>query len=436
MKVLLTGATGYIGSAVADHLAAAGHQVVALTRTSAPQPERGWHGRLVGDTAAPASLEGLVTPDIDAVVHLAPPSGEAAVDAAVIEALAAPLRGTGRPFVYTSGIWVLGATGPDAVAEDAPVNPVPIVGYRPQIEQQVLAEATAGVRAVVVRPGIVYGRGGGIPAILTERARLRQAPEYVGEEPAVRWSLVHVDDLADLFVAVLDRAEAGTVWHGVAESAVPVRALAVAAGRAVGVVAAPVGLPVEEARETFGEAFADALALDQNVSGEAARRVLGWQPRRPGAVADLVAGSYRPVEVFGAEPGPARDAEVAAITALVAEVEHAQQNELPDRFMGVFRHQDPVWTTGHGKRLSGFEEIDAFTRKVLPGATLRGTAVYDVERILFLRPDVAAVNVRQQPVDPDGNRAEGPEGRPLYVLVKDDGTWRVGAAQNTQVVAD
>ncbi|MGA5192850.1 SgcJ/EcaC family oxidoreductase [Streptomyces exfoliatus] len=436
MKVLLTGATGYIGSAVTDHLAAAGHQVVALTRGAEPRPGRAWHAQLVGDTADPASLSGAVTPEIEAVIHLAPPSGDVDVDTAVIEALATPLRGTGRPFVYTSGVWVLGATGEtQEVGEETTTDPIDIVGYRPLIERRVLAEAAEGVRAIVVRPGIVYGRGGGIPAILVDRARRQGAPEYYGEE-GVRWPTVHVDDLAELFVAALERAEAGTVWHGVGDSAVPVRDLARAAGRAAGVLAAPQVVTVEQAAEVFGPLFADALALDQSVSGAAARSVLGWQPNRPRAVAELVSGSYRPVEVFGAPDGPETETEVAAIRRLVAEVEHAQQNELVDRFLSVFRRQDPVWTTGHGKRLSGSEEIAAFTRKVLPGAMTESTAVYDVERVLFLRPDVAAVNVRQQPVRHDGTRiADRPEGRPLYVLVKEDGAWRVGAAQNT-VVAD
>ncbi|MFJ8011312.1 SgcJ/EcaC family oxidoreductase [Streptomyces sp. NPDC096339] len=435
MKVLLTGATGYIGSAVTDHLNAAGHQVVALTRGAEPQPNRGWHAQLVGDTADPSSLAGAVTPDIEAVIHLAPPSGDADTDTAAIEALATPLRGTGRPFVYTSGVWVLGATGEaQEVGEETPTNPIGIVGYRPRIERQVLAEAAEGVRAVVVRPGIVYGRGGGIPAILVDRARRQGVPEYYGEE-GVRWPTVHVDDLAELFVAAAERAEAGTVWHGVGESAVPVRDLARAAGRAAGVLAAPRVVAVETAAEVFGPLFADALALDQSVSGAAARTVLGWRPGRPDAVAELVSGSYRPVEVFGAPDGPETDAEVAAIRRLVAEVEYAQQNELVDRFLGVFRREDPVWTTGHGKRLSGFEEIETFTQKVLPGATAESTAVYDVERVLFLRPDVAAVNVRQQPVRHDGTRIAGQhEGRPFYILVKEDGAWRVGAAQNTVVV--
>ncbi|MEU8773391.1 SgcJ/EcaC family oxidoreductase [Streptomyces sp. NPDC048606] len=441
MKVLLTGATGYIGSAVTDHLTAAGHQVVAVTRTAvAPgaehRPGRSWHSQVIGDTADPASLAGAVTPEVDAVIHLAPPSGEADVDAAVIETLAAPLRGTGRPFVYTSGVWVLGATGEaQEVTEEAPTNPIGIVGYRPAIERQVLAEAAEGVRAVVIRPGIVHGRGGGIPALLVERAREHQPPQYYGKED-VRWPMVHVDDLAELFVAAVERAEAGTVWHGVSESAVPVRDLARAAGRAAGVLAAPHTVSAEQTAEVYGPLFAEALALDQSVSGAAARTVLGWRPSRPGAVSELVSGSYRPVEVFGAPDGPETDAEVAAIRRLVAEVEYAQQTESVDRFLAVFRRQDPVWTTGHGKRLSGFEEIATFTGQVLPGATAESTAVYDVERVLFLRPDVAAVNVRQQPVRGDGTRiADRPEGRPFYILVKEDGTWRVGAAQNTVAVA-
>ncbi|KOV29835.1 hypothetical protein ADK60_17005 [Streptomyces sp. XY431] len=292
MKVLLTGATGYIGSAVTEHLTAAGHQVVALTRSAEPQPARGWHAQLVGDTSDPASLAGAVTPDIEAVIHLAPPSGDAEVDTAVIEALATPLRGTGRPFVYTSGVWVLGATGAaQEVGEEAPTDPIDIVGYRPRIERRVLDEAAEGVRAVVVRPGIVYGRGGGIPAILVDRARTQGAPEYYGEE-GVRWPTVHVDDLAELFLAAVERAGAGTVWHGVGEAAVPVRELARAAGRVAGAAGDPKAVPAAQVTEVFGPLFADALALDQSVSGAAARTALDWKPNRPGAVAELESGSY------------------------------------------------------------------------------------------------------------------------------------------------
>ncbi|MFE3578678.1 SgcJ/EcaC family oxidoreductase, partial [Streptomyces vinaceus] len=202
-----------------------------------------------------------------------------------------------------------------------------------------------------------------------------------------------MDDLAELFVAAVERAGAGTLWHGVGESAVPVRDLARAACHAAGVLAAP-----PPALPSAGT------------------------PDRPGAVAGLTSGSCLPVEVFGAPEGPETD----------AEVEHSRQNERVDQFLSLFRRQDPVWTTGHGKRLSGLEEMAALTHQVLPGATAGSTAVYDVARVLFLRPDVAAVNVRRQPPRRDGTRmADRPEGRPCSIPVKEDGGWRVSAPPRT-----
>ncbi|MQY08397.1 SgcJ/EcaC family oxidoreductase [Actinomadura macrotermitis] len=139
------------------------------------------------------------------------------------------------------------------------------------------------------------------------------------------------------------------------------------------------------------------------------------------------------IEVFGADGD--RQADVEAITALVAKVQHAQQNELPGAFMELFSRRDPVWTTGHGMRLSGWDTISEFTHKVLPGAMKEGTATYEVVRVLFVRPDVAAVNVHQRPVGPGGEPRPGlPEGRPFYILAKEGGEWKIAAAQNTQVV--
>ncbi|MFD9791626.1 NAD-dependent epimerase/dehydratase family protein [Streptomyces sp. NPDC059070] len=284
MKVLLVGASGYIGSAVSSHLAAAGHQVVALVRTPGRSDVR--HEQRVADLTDPASLSRAVTSDIDAVINLATPTGDASADAAATTALTDPLRGTGRAFVYASGVWVLGATGPAAADESAPVNPLPIVGYRPSIERQVLDLAADGVRATVIRPGVVHGNGGGIPALLVELARKHGHPTYVGEG-SVHWPMVHVEDLAELFVATVERAPAGSLWHGVAESSVLVRDLAAAAGAVAGVAGEPQPWPLEDARAELGAPFADALALDQTVSGEAARTGLDWLPRRAGAIADV-----------------------------------------------------------------------------------------------------------------------------------------------------
>jgi uncharacterized protein (TIGR02246 family) len=137
------------------------------------------------------------------------------------------------------------------------------------------------------------------------------------------------------------------------------------------------------------------------------------------------------VEVFG---DSVEQTDVDAIVQFVADLQHSQQNELPDAFMDLFSKNDPVWTTGGGTRLSGWNEISEFTHKVLPGAMKESMATYEVARILFIRPDVAAVNVHQRPIHLDGRILEGaPEGRPFYILRKDDGAWKIAAAQNTQV---
>ncbi|MFD9699703.1 SgcJ/EcaC family oxidoreductase [Lentzea sp. NPDC059081] len=122
------------------------------------------------------------------------------------------------------------------------------------------------------------------------------------------------------------------------------------------------------------------------------------------------------------------------IEQLVATVQHSQQNELAEEFLGLFR-ADAIWTTAHGKRLTGLDEIASFTRRRLPGSTKEATATYEVENVLFIRPDVAAVKIRQRPVTPDGTALpEQNEGSPLYILSKEDGTWKIAAGQNTIVL--
>ncbi|MGW4737677.1 SgcJ/EcaC family oxidoreductase [Nocardia xishanensis] len=127
------------------------------------------------------------------------------------------------------------------------------------------------------------------------------------------------------------------------------------------------------------------------------------------------------------------DVEIEAIRQLVAAVEHAQQHELVDEFVALFR-ADAIWTTGHGKRLFGRDAIAEFTAAVLPGATANGKATYELEHVLFIRPDVAAVKVRQRYFSNEGV-LEG-EGTPMYVLAKENGRWLLTANQNTPVVAD
>jgi uncharacterized protein (TIGR02246 family) len=129
-----------------------------------------------------------------------------------------------------------------------------------------------------------------------------------------------------------------------------------------------------------------------------------------------------------------RAADIAELTRVVATIEHAQQNELVDEFVGLFR-EDAIWTTAHGKRLFGRDAIAEFTAKVLPGAMQESTSTYQVEHVVFIRPDVAAVKVRQRAVTHDGEPLGG-EGSPMYVMAKEDGRWRLVACQNTGVVTE
>ncbi|UUU38121.1 SgcJ/EcaC family oxidoreductase [Streptomyces sp. NBC_00162] len=125
-------------------------------------------------------------------------------------------------------------------------------------------------------------------------------------------------------------------------------------------------------------------------------------------------------------------ADIEAISRLVATVERSQQNKDPEEFLGLF-HPDAIWTTAHGKVLIGLDAISEFTRKVLRAATWDGKVTYEVIHVLFIRPDVAAVKVRQRYLAP----GEESEGAPLYVISKQaDGRWLLTACQNTGVVAD
>ena len=163
------------------------------------------------------------------------------------------------------------------------------MAWRPAVEEAARSAAERGVRGVVLRPTVVYGRGGGTPGSMARSARRRGVVRYVGDG-AQRWPFVHVDDLAELYVLALG-AEPGTLLHASAGPSVTAREVAEEAAAAHGARAE--AWPLEAARAALG-AFADALALDQQVSGERARRLLGWEPRRPDVLWELREGSYAP----------------------------------------------------------------------------------------------------------------------------------------------
>jgi nucleoside-diphosphate-sugar epimerase len=292
MQVFLTGATGYIGSAVGEALIKAGYAVVGLARSDDQVRLMAAQGLGAhrGDLRDPASLaEGAR--NADAVIHtaLAAAADTGQVDRAAVEAIIGSLLQFNRPFIYTSGCWVVGNTGDKRVDEDTPVAPTPLVAWRPANERLVLEAARHGVQGIVLRPAMVYGRGGGLVASFVQSAREHGAARVIGNGEN-RWTFVHLDDLAGLYVRAL-QAAAGTLLFAAHGPAIRVRDVAEAASRAAGADGRVETVPIEEARKTMGP-LADALALDQQISGERAERVLGWRPQAPSVLEELASGLY------------------------------------------------------------------------------------------------------------------------------------------------
>ena len=270
MRILITGATGYIGSAIARAAREAGHEVLALahTETSSRHLRSLGYVPVAGDLADTSSVVRHAR-NADAVIHagIAAGANAAAVDRSATEAVVNVLAGSGRPFVYTSGVWVLGASDEMRADEDSPIAPIAAVAWRGPLERWLQAAAARDAHTVTVRPGVAYGNGGGIPGKIA-----RGMLPLVGDGRQ-RWSVVHVEDLAALYIAAVERAGAGAVLHGVG-----------GVTRLSDLLQAePVQLPqarqdLVSARSTLGD-FADALALDQEVLADKTRAALDWRPR-------------------------------------------------------------------------------------------------------------------------------------------------------------
>jgi nucleoside-diphosphate-sugar epimerase len=270
MKVFLTGGSGFIGSTVALRLKKAGHDVLALVRSEAKGAKLKEAGikLAVGDLANPAGYAGGAWGRA-AIVSLAQdytPAGPE-LDRKTIQSARDLLRGqVGATFIYTSGCWVNGNT--DSVADEtAQLKPASMVAWRPAHEQLALDMAKDGIRAVVVRPGIVYGGKGGLTGMLFG-------------DGANHWPMVHVDDLAELYVRLVERAPAGSIYNATDASQHTQKEIAEAASKAAGKEGKTQSAPVD------GTPFQEALALDQRLSSEKARNDLDWRPRHESFTAE------------------------------------------------------------------------------------------------------------------------------------------------------
>ncbi|WP_233886837.1 NAD-dependent epimerase/dehydratase family protein [Paraburkholderia flagellata] len=295
MELFITGGTGYIGQAVARKAISLGHQVTALVRDDKSAAAGALaslgvklHG---GDLRKPQSFAATAGA-ADGVVHMASTNdaSAAAADEAAVEAMLSQLH-PGAAFVYTSGIWVYGNTESEPATEASALKPTPLVAWRPAVEQHVQALATRrSIAAAILRPAMVHGYGGGIFGMLAGMARQSGSVRIVGDGRN-HWPAVHVDDLATAYLSTVERLAsgdgrvAGQIFNVVAEDAVAVAEMGEAIRASIGAERVECW-PLDDARNSLG-LFADALALDQTVSGQHARQVLAWEPHGPGLIADL-----------------------------------------------------------------------------------------------------------------------------------------------------
>lgn len=292
MRVLVTGATGLIGGAVARRLKEGRHEVVGLARSEASAVRLGEEGFAVvrGDRSDPASVADAAQ-GVDAVVHAASPGdlNTAAYDVAATRAIIDALRGTSTRFLYTSGCLVYGPTGDTPATEDSPLKAIELVRFREGLEREILDAAADGVHPILIRPGWVYGNRGGTGMMMVGAAREHGVARHVGDGRN-RWTTVHADDLADLYALALERAPAGSVFNGVHGATIPLVEIARAASEAASGSGRVEAWPLDEARLVLSS-FTDAIACDQVVSGAKAERELGWRPSRASTVDEL--RSYR-----------------------------------------------------------------------------------------------------------------------------------------------
>ncbi len=292
MRVFLTGATGFIGSAIIPELIGAGHQVIGLTRSEAGAEALTAAGAEVhrGDLEDLDSLRSGAAMS-DGVIHCAfnhdfsKFAENSQMDRRAIEALGGALAGSDRPLLVTGGIGLL-APGRSVTEDmDPPANsPTPRVS-----EQAALALVPQGVRASVVRlPQVHNTVKQGFVSYLIAVAREKGVSAYVGDGRN-RWPAAHVLDTARLYRLALEKREAGARYHAVAEEGVPLRDIAEVIGR--GLKVPVVSLSPEEAGPHFGF-LASFVGLDMPASSALTQERLGWCPTGPGLIADLEQMQY------------------------------------------------------------------------------------------------------------------------------------------------
>jgi nucleoside-diphosphate-sugar epimerase len=292
MKVVLTGATGFVGSHVLTDLHKHGHEVTALVRDDAQAAAVAVRGATpvvvdLYDRPAVARLLGHA----DGAIHTASPGDatSANLDSAVVDAVTDAFAGTGQPYLQISGLWIYGAN--PSITEESPVNAPAMVSWKEPIERRVLG--ATDLRGVVIVSSVAYGDGGGgIPGLLLGSPRDDADHLIMLGTGQQHWSTVHAADLADFFRRALEDESARgryVIGNGLNPT---VAELTQAAAVAAGAPGAVTGSD-DEARARLGDYFAEVLLLDQGTDAARARDELGWYPSHPSLSDEFRHGSYR-----------------------------------------------------------------------------------------------------------------------------------------------
>ncbi|MFF1418139.1 SDR family oxidoreductase [Streptomyces sp. NPDC058280] len=299
MRIFVTGASGWIGSAVVPELINAGHQVVGLARSDASATALTAAGaEVVRGTIDDLDVLRDAAAASDGVIHLAFKhdiaftgdfQGAAEADRQAVDTFGDALAGTDRPFVLASGVAGL-APGRVAAERDMPTIDGSPMSIRSATAQAVLTLASRGVRSSVVRLSpTCHGDGdNGFMATLVAIARAKGVSGYIGDG-ANHWPAVHRLDAARLFRLAVEKAPAGSVLHGVAEEGVAIRDVAEVIGRHLDVPVTSVAPEAAAEHFTWLSAF---LGLDMPASNTLTRELLDWQPTHPGLLEDLDKGHY------------------------------------------------------------------------------------------------------------------------------------------------
>ncbi|KAK9483909.1 hypothetical protein V1527DRAFT_471586 [Lipomyces starkeyi] len=301
MRIFVTGATGYIGRVVTERALAEGHNVHGLSRNEEGDAKL----RALGAIPVRGGLTSLdvlrqESSEADAVLHLAyihdfemDYEEVLRIDAAAVDALGEPLRGTGKAFVITSGTAVV---DPDPAGgettEDSPLAQTFVLKDRIRSERHALRLSEDGVRVSVIRlPPYVYGRGGSHFAPLLMQMAAKAGESVYVDDGHLRTSDVHVDDAATLFLLAARDAKAGDVFNGTGSTTVTLRALAESIGE---VLKLPVrSVSREEAEARWGQFLTAFVQFENRSSNRKAVQQLGWQPKGIDMPSDIRWGSYR-----------------------------------------------------------------------------------------------------------------------------------------------